>query len=39
LPLEGEVAAERAAAANLRKQYGVDPMDVEGMLAISHPKP
>jgi len=38
LPLDGEPAAERAAVANLRKQYGVDPMDVEAMLAISYPK-
>jgi len=39
LPLAGEVEAERAAAENLRRQFGVDPMDVESMLAISYPKP
>jgi predicted dehydrogenase len=39
LPLEGEPEADRLSRENLRKQFGADPMDVEGMLAISYPKP
>jgi hypothetical protein len=39
LPLEGEPEADRLSRENLRQQFGVDPMDVEGMLAISYPKP
>ncbi len=39
LPLTEETEADRLMRENLRKQYGVDPMDVEGMLAISYPKP
>jgi hypothetical protein len=39
IPLEGEIEAENVGREMLRKKYGVDPLDVEGMLAISYPKP
>ena len=39
LPLAGDIEADRVAREYLRHQLGVDPMDVEGMLAISYPKP
>jgi hypothetical protein len=39
LPLEGEVETDTQARKGLARQFGVDPMDVEGMLAISYPKP
>ena len=39
LPLEGDVEADSIRRVELRDQFGVDPMDVEGMLAISHPRP
>jgi len=39
LPLTGELESEVALRAELRQRYGVDPMDVEGMLAISYARP
>lgn len=39
LPLDGELAAERQYRDALKITYGVDPLDIEGMLAISYPKP
>jgi len=39
LPLEGETETDIMMRENLKKQFGVDPMDVEAMLAISYPKP
>ena len=39
LPLDGELESEVALRASLRKQFGVDPMDIEGMLDLSHPRP
>jgi hypothetical protein len=39
LPPEGDIQADQMTRENLRQQLGVDPMDVEGMLAISYPKP
>jgi len=40
LPLDGELEAERQNRESLSEKYGgVDPLDVDGMLAISYPKP
>lgn len=39
LPMEGEPESEQRIHARLRQQFGVDPLDIEGMLAISYPKP
>ena len=39
LPLEGELESETAMRAEQRQLYGVDPLDIEGMLAISYPRP
>ncbi len=39
LPLTGELESEAALRAGLRKQHGIDPLDIEGMLAISYPRP
>lgn len=39
LPLDGETESERIARENLKERFGVDPLDVEGMLRISYPKP
>ena len=39
LPLDGELEAEAQARQRLEKEFGVDPLDVEGMLAISHRRP
>jgi hypothetical protein len=39
LPLEGELEAEHQVRTTLSAKYGTDPLDVEGMLAISYPKP
>ena len=39
LPLEGDTETEAQTDKSLKQQYGVDPMDIEAMLAISYPKP
>ncbi len=39
LPLEGELESETAIRADETKRYGVDPLDIEGMLQISYPRP
>lgn len=39
LPLEGETETDMRTREALKKQFGVDAMDVEAMLAISYPKP
>ena len=39
LPLEAELEVERQIREAQKKQFGVDAMDVEGMLGISHPRP
>ena len=39
LPLEGELESEAKLRAEETKRYGVDPLDIEGMLAISYPRP
>ena len=39
LPLKGESKAGAMTREALTKQFNVDPFDVEGMLAISYPKP
>lgn len=39
LPLEGDLEADAIVSESLRNAFGVDPMDIEAMLAISYPKP
>jgi hypothetical protein len=39
LPLEGELESETLLRAKEKASYGVDPLDIEGMLAISYPRP
>lgn len=39
LPLEGDLESEAAIRAEEKKRYGVDPLDIEGMLQISYPRP
>jgi predicted dehydrogenase len=39
LPLTGDLESETALRAEQRTEYGVDPLDIEGMLAISYPRP
>jgi hypothetical protein len=39
LPLEGDLEADALERERQTREFGVDPMDVEGMLAISFPKP
>ncbi|MCE2473589.1 MAG: hypothetical protein J4G18_17160, partial [Anaerolineae bacterium] len=39
LPLEGELESEVLLRAAEKERYGVDPLDIEGMLAISYPRP
>jgi predicted dehydrogenase len=39
LPVTGDLEADAITRQNLRKKYGVDPLDVEAMLSISYPRP
>ncbi|MCY4020436.1 MAG: Gfo/Idh/MocA family oxidoreductase [Chloroflexi bacterium] len=39
LPLEGDLESEATARAGLKQLHGVDPLDIEGMLGISFPRP
>jgi predicted dehydrogenase len=39
LPLDGDLESDAITRQRLRAKYGVDPLDIEGMLAISYPKP
>ena len=39
LPLGGDLESEQENEARFRATYGVDPLDVEGMLAYKHPRP
>jgi predicted dehydrogenase len=39
LPVGGELEVERQTRAEMTEQYGVDPLDIEGMLSISYPRP
>jgi len=39
LPIEGEPENDGRIHAELRTRLGVDPLDIEAMLAISYPKP
>jgi predicted dehydrogenase len=39
LPLTGELEAEQQMHESLKEKYGVDPLDMEGMLDISFPRP
>jgi len=39
LPIQGEPESDGRIHAALRARFGVDPLDIEAMLAISYPKP
>ncbi len=39
LPLEGDLEADALERDKQKNEYGVDPFDIEGMLAIAYPKP
>jgi predicted dehydrogenase len=39
LPLTGDLEVDDLALVSQRQKYGVDPLDVEAMLAISYPRP
>ena len=39
LPLEGDLESEATMRAELKQLYGVDPLDIEGMLDISYARP
>jgi hypothetical protein len=39
LPLTGDLEAERQMRESLKEKHGVDPLDLEGMLAFSFPRP
>ena len=39
LPLEGDLEADALVRESQKKEYGVDPLDVEAMLSISYPRP
>ena len=39
LPLTGALDSEEKLRAAQKAEYGVDPLDIEGMLAISYPRP
>jgi predicted dehydrogenase len=39
LPLTGELESEQQVRQTLKQKHGVDPLDVEGMLAVAVPRP
>jgi len=39
LPLEGDLEADAVVREQQRQEFGVDPLDVEAMLAVSFPRP
>ena len=39
LPLEGDLEADAVVCEQQRQKFGVDPLDVEAMLAVSFPRP
>ena len=39
LPVSGDVESQERVAAGFRATFGIDPMDVEGMLSVNHPRP
>lgn len=39
LPITDDLEADEVALASLQEKHGVDPLDIEAMLAISYPKP
>ena len=39
LPLSDEAAADAPEHQSLAKQYGIDPMDVEGMMSVNYAQP
>lgn len=39
LPLTGKLEADALVRVEQKRQFGVDLLDIEGMLAISYPKP
>ena len=39
LPLKGELESDVLMRTKQRQEYGVDPLDIEGMLSIKFPRP
>ena len=39
LPLADEDAADAPARQSLQTEYGIDPMDVEGMMSVNYARP
>jgi hypothetical protein len=39
LPIEGDLESDAIERARQRKQFGVDPLDVDAMLSVSFPRP
>jgi len=39
LPIDGDLASDTLECERQRKQFGVDPLDVEAMLSVSFPRP
>jgi hypothetical protein len=39
LPLEGDLESEALLRAEQEREYGVDPLDIEGMMSIKYPLP
>ena len=39
LPLEGDLESEALLRAEQEREYGVDPLDIEGMMSIKYPQP
>ena len=39
LPLEGDLESDALTREQQKKQFGVDPLDVEAMLSVSFPRP
>ncbi len=39
LPLEGDLESDALTREQQRKQFGVDPLDVDAMLSVSFPRP
>lgn len=39
LPLEGELEADARNLARIKKHFGVDPLDIEAMMAVQFPRP
>ena len=39
MPLQGDLQSEAETHAAMKAQYGIDPLDIEGMLSYSYPRP